>query len=408
MAINLTQDQQDAYEAIISMVTGKTSNTELVLDGYAGTGKTTLVKTFIDEWKTVINLSAGAIKPIEMFLTATTNKAADALRSATGIEATTIHSLLGLRVQNIGYNKAKLVDNGKTVPNGCLIFIDEASFIDLRLLSKIREKTKRCFVVYMGDPCQLKPVGSDDTPVFTSGVPTQYLKQIVRQTAGSPIQALSKALRDHVEGSPMPKAGVNGVDIIHLPHDDFKKAMISDFANRNGSIRALAWTNQAALGYNAEVALALSGDTDFKLGDVLVVNKQIIVSSTFKLATDSTVNVLGLGKWETDSNGIISREVVVNPGISLRQAQVLNGAADLIIQAYKDKDLGAAFRLENTYADLRLMYASTINKAQGSTYDTVYIDLTDIGKCSDKDQVRRMLYVAVSRAKNKVVFTGDI
>lgn len=54
------------------------------------------------------------------------------------------------------------------------------------------------------------------------------------------------------------------------------------------------------------------------------------------------------------------------------------------------------------------MYASTVNKSQGSTYDTVYIDLNDIGKCRDKDQVRRMLYVAVSRARHKVVFTGDI
>ena len=54
------------------------------------------------------------------------------------------------------------------------------------------------------------------------------------------------------------------------------------------------------------------------------------------------------------------------------------------------------------------MFASTVNKAQGSTYDTVYLDLNDIGKCQDRDQVNRMLYVGVSRAKHKVVFTGDI
>ena len=64
--------------------------------------------------------------------------------------------------------------------------------------------------------------------------------------------------------------------------------------------------------------------------------------------------------------------------------------------------------IENHYVDLRLAYASTVNKAQGSTYDNVYIDLNDIGKCYDKDQVRRMLYVALSRARHKAVFTGDI
>ena len=60
------------------------------------------------------------------------------------------------------------------------------------------------------------------------------------------------------------------------------------------------------------------------------------------------------------------------------------------------------------YPDLRYTYASTINKAQGSTYDTVYIDLNDLAKCNDRDLQLRLLYVAVSRARHKVVFTGDI
>lgn len=407
MSIVLTADQQTAYGEMITLLT--TSRKELIINGYAGTGKTTLVNSFIDEWPQYVALSGGALKDVEVFLTATTNKAADALSSATGLETTTIHSLLGLRVQNTGYRQTELLDSGKEVPDGCLVIIDEASFIDETLLKKIRQKTKHCKVIFLGDPCQLKPVGSDDTPVFTAGIPTANLTQIVRQSDDSPIQKLSRALRDHVDGKPMPKAGVDGINIFHLPQSEFEQSLINDCKIGVGnSVRALAWTNQAAVGYNDLVAHAMSGNTDIKLGDTVVVNKQIQKRGYYKLPTDSTVHIVGLGQWAMDSNGIESRKVEIANGVEIRQARDHADTIPLIKQAYTAGNSLQANELENMYADLRLMYASTVNKAQGSTYDTVYVDLNDIGKCRDTDQVKRMLYVAVSRARSKVVFTGDI
>lgn len=72
MSYTLTADQQTAYSAIVDLVTS--NQTELVLLGGAGVGKTTLVKTFIDEWPTICQLSAGALKDMPVVLTATTNK----------------------------------------------------------------------------------------------------------------------------------------------------------------------------------------------------------------------------------------------------------------------------------------------------------------------------------------------
>ena len=407
MSIVLTADQQAAYGEIITLLT--TPRKELVINGFAGTGKTTLVNSFLHEWPQFVALSGGSFRDYEIHLTATTNKAADALSSATGLETATIHSLLGLRVKNTGFRKTELVDSGKEVPDGCLIIIDEASFIDEDLLKKIRQKTKSCKVIYLGDPCQLKPVGSDDTPVFTAGIPTANLTQIVRQSDDSPIQKLSRALRDHVDGKPMPKAGVDGVNIFHMPQAEFEQSFINDCKNGSGnSVRALAWTNQVAIGYNELVAHALSGNTDIKLGDTAVVNKQVQKRGVYKLPTDSTVHVVGLSAWKVGNNGIESRDVEISTGIVLRQARDHADTIPLIKAAYDRGNADQAYIFENLYVDLRLMYASTVNKAQGSTYDTVYIDLNDIGKCRDADQVRRMLYVAVSRARNKVVFTGDI
>ena len=406
MNYTLTACQQAAYAAIVSLMT--TTQKELVVVGPAGTGKTTLVNTFLEEWPQFVALSGGTYKDLEVYLTATTNKAADALSSATGRETSTIHQLLGLRVKNTGYRQSVLVDTGKEVPSDCFIVIDESSFIDDDLLKKIRQKTKYCKVLFLGDPCQLKPVGSDDTPVFTAGFPTAYLTQIVRQSDDSPIQKLSRALRDHVDGAPMPKAGVDGINIFHIPQDEFNASLIQDCrVGAGNSVRALAWTNQVAIGYNEMVANALSGSSEIKLGDTAVVNKQVQKRGYYKLNTDSTVFVTGVGKWELDGNGIVSRLVEVGR-IELRQAQNQADTITLIKQAYADGNIAYATDLENHYVDLRLMYASTVNKSQGSTYDTVYIDLNDIGKCRDQDQVRRMLYVAVSRARTKVVFTGDL
>ena len=57
---------------------------------------------------------------------------------------------------------------------------------------------------------------------------------------------------------------------------------------------------------------------------------------------------------------------------------------------------------------LRLPHACTIHKSQGSTYENVYIDLDSFKACKDRETLARLLYVAVSRAKNHVYFHGSL
>lgn len=407
MTLALTDDQQAGYAAVVDLVT--TDKKCLIINGYAGTGKTTLVKTFLDEWPQICALSAGAFKDMPVYLTATTNKAADALSSSTGREATTIHSFLGLRVISKGWRETDIIETGKALPPAGIVVIDEASFIDDKLLSFINIKLKDGFkAIFLGDPYQLKPVGSDDTPVFNQGIPSVELKQIVRQTADSPIQKLSMALRDHVAGSPLPIAGVDGVNILHMDKPSFEAAFVNDCVNNRGiSVRALAWTNQRAINLNELVTTFMRGDAEITAGDTVVVNKQVKLKSGYKLQTDSTVYVIEAGNWFKDHNDITCRKLVTQFG-EIYQAKDPTEVIPLIKQAYARQNEQQAWILENRYVDVRHMYASTVNKSQGSTYDIVYIDLGDIGACRDADQVRRMLYVAVSRARHKVVFTGDI
>ena len=66
------------------------------------------------------------------------------------------------------------------------------------------------------------------------------------------------------------------------------------------------------------------------------------------------------------------------------------------------------FRLKECFLDLRPKEACTIHKAQGSTVDTVIIDISDLSTCTVPSMAARLLYVAVSRAKERVIFYGNI
>jgi ATP-dependent exoDNAse (exonuclease V) alpha subunit len=65
-------------------------------------------------------------------------------------------------------------------------------------------------------------------------------------------------------------------------------------------------------------------------------------------------------------------------------------------------------QIDQSWIDLRAAYAQTINKSQGSTYDKVFIDLDNVSRCHVGDQIARMMYVGVSRARSQVIFTGDL
>ncbi len=60
------------------------------------------------------------------------------------------------------------------------------------------------------------------------------------------------------------------------------------------------------------------------------------------------------------------------------------------------------FELKELFVDVKYTYASTIHKLQGSTYETVYIDLSEIENMKDKDMMFRLLYVAITRASTNI------
>ena len=72
---------------------------------------------------------------------------------------------------------------------------------------------------------------------------------------------------------------------------------------------------------------------------------------------------------------------------------------------YKKQAWMRYFELKGKYIDVKYTYASTVHKLQGSTYENVYIDfkeIIDMSRYSEMETMYRLIYVAITRATNKV------
>ena len=140
-----SNDQQAAYEQLVKFIIDPRQEV-MVLTGSAGTGKSTLVDRVITDLpatlKTAQLLWQNQAVDWEVQLTATTNKACEALAALTSDTANdvrTIQSFLGLIVRtDFKNNTTDLIPKGDAyVKSGYLLIIDEASYIDTDLLKLI-------------------------------------------------------------------------------------------------------------------------------------------------------------------------------------------------------------------------------------------------------------------------------
>lgn len=410
--ITLTKDQQNALEAFGRFMTDPTESV-FVLSGYSGTGKTTLVKTLLEQMpnfmKTYRLLNPKA-NEYQIELTATTNKAAENFSQLSGKEVNTIHSYLGLRVNtNYETGVTALVPRSMEPKHGILLFIDEASYVDSNLLRLIFKLTKDCKIVFIGDPAQLTPIKSSGTPVFTAHFPGAHLSQVVRQAEGNPIVDLSTKFRETVNSGEFFSFTPDGQSIKYLERNDFNKAIEAEFTRPDWKYqdsKVLAWTNKCTIGYNHAVRDHVKGNPNFQVGDYAVCNKYVQVGNK-NIKTDQLVQITGISP-DTSEYDVVGNQFTLDNCISVFMPKSLADKNALIKKARAAEQFSIVERADNQWIDLRAAYACTVNKAQGSTFDRVFIDLDDIKRCNSGDQIARMLYVGVSRARQQVFLTGDI
>ena len=123
-----------------------------------------------------------------------------------------------------------------------------------------------------------------------------------------------------------------------------------------------------------------------------------------KITSISKTDSNGCARIQCDNGG--SYKVFLTPFTYTKR---LNELADIAKKTVNPKERREKwkefFNFKNSILDIRDIYASTVHSAQGSTYRNVYIDLRDLWTCPNKRELQRLLYVAVSRAKENVYFS---
>lgn len=414
----LNAGQQAAADGFFSFLFSTTP--ELNISGPGGVGKTFLMGYLIDEilprYHQTCAMMGIPVEYDEVVMTATTNKAAEVLGIATGRPAQTIQSYMNLKVMDdYKTGKSSLIKTRSwRVHQKKIIFVDEASMIDSSLLSMIREGTHQCKIIYVGDHCQLAPITEPLSPIYRQGIPFFELIEPMR-TGIAELQAINYQLRKTVEtGVFEPIKLVPGI-IDHLNSEEMEMEIQKYFHEANNS-RVLAYTNSRVVAYNDHIRELRHLTDTYTVGENLINNNAIQLSDGM-LSVEQEVQVARLGEVEA---------VSIEPGVDLMvrysdlKTRYNNLVEDIplpedrehftaLIKYYqKQKNWGRYFFLKNTFPDLRPRDAATVHKAQGSTYDTVFVDLGNLSTCHNPNQAARLLYVAFSRAQNRVVLYGKL
>jgi exodeoxyribonuclease-5 len=461
----LTNDQKRAIIGMNDWYRNSTDNFA-VLQGDAGTGKTYLIRTFI---KHFINPSARII------VSAPTHRATRIISKMTGIKGMTIHSLHGLRpnfnLEKLKVSELRFESLGiQRVRNYSLIFLDEASMVtsQLHLLNKIAANNFNVKFLYIGDAKQIPPVESikgkqvDHSTTFDVKVKF-ILNDIVRQEKDNPVITILNRLKfDITNGTDTflqhinkhtKDINSNGRGYIVTNTKLFKLSLqqifnYDDLIKKPDDIRLLTYTTQYTGLWNKFIRSSyIKDEAPINIEDFLVAHKTIldvynntiIVNSDNYLIDSLDERQTDEGFWVFDakllntSTGKNTNVLIANHSKSMDSYKsilrnlfynaMFAKAAERsskwkIFYGFKERfilleGLEIEFKGKMQYVDKSLGYgyASTVHKAQGGTYDTIYIDLNDFLYVKHNPKFPRrnhrfsmkLLYTAISRASNKVI-----
>jgi len=419
----LSNDQKAAADSVLKFLMNGTQK-EMVIEGFPGCGKSYLTKYLIDAVRSstkLINLITNSKGDIDIHCTATTNKAAKVLGDMAGMSATTIHGLLGLKVTNnfnTGATSLKKTGNYQVLQDS-LVIVDEASYTDKHLLKLIRESTLRCKVLYIGDRYQLTAIQETECPVFTEIPLKAELTGSERFEADGAISKLGAGFRHAIDTGIFPVIpqddGTGTIQRVTGP--EFQQLIEAEFGQKflpENHAKIVAWSNNKVRQYNDYVRSLHTSSLAFLVGETVVTNKPIFgyvnkqhktIYSTESLAEVTDVdsgNEHGLDGWWIELD---HKHRVFQPEHQWQVKALLKQERNV---AKNQGNWVNFFALQEFFTDLRAVHAATVYKAQGSTYDKVFIDLTDIGKCNQPMVVARMLHVAVTRAASKIYLYGEL
>lgn len=373
----LATEQKEAVASLLQ-------NNILVLTGGPGTGKTETVRAVVSIYK---NLNPNKI----IFLASPTGRASRRLSEVSGMEASTIHRMLGI-------NPGKKTEYDENNPLPCdLLIIDEVSMLDVslakQLFQAISSKTK---VLLVGDKDQLPSVGPGNllSDMLKAKIPAIYLTKIFRQAEQSQIIINSHRVNNGKQISIDP----NKNDFYHIKTTDFAKA--ADLVKK--SVLRLIQK-----GYTLDQIQVLSPMRKNNTG-VIELNKMLQETLKKPKAKELTHNshlfregdkVIQIkNNYEKDVfNGDVGMVEKVGPILSEDNVPVVEKALHV---RYNGK---VVTYVPDDLDELELAYAITIHKSQGGEYKAVILVLTTQHYIM---LARNLLYTGMTRAKEFFCLIG--
>lgn len=420
----LTNCQANALIKLNAFMQGK--DKFIVLSGAGGTGKTYLIQSLLRD---TINLCRWQQDKIH--LVAPTHKALSVLDSAFDHQYTssTIHSLFGLTLKNDN-KTGKIIPNVKDikVQYGKLLIIDECSMINKEIYNILLNHTPNCKIIFVGDIYQLPPIREKISLCFNHK--TIYLKEMIRQKQGSFLNILSNEFRANIDENIIYPIEVDNTSTFRITEQEFKDHYIEKyFKNKYHNNKLICYTNNRVSMYSKLIRSKTHSDPRLKPNDrIMLKDSYYCDKSKLTIPQDIPLEISFL------SNPIYSKQIeltgkskalgaysVTVPSIKhyicrlegYEKSKILIPCSkkdyeDLLTWFAKQKLWAAYFYLKETYVSISTIDCMTIHKTQGSTFNTVFIDLNSTHASTNHKELLKLLYVAISRAKHKIYFIGDL
>lgn len=364
----------------------------IIITGGPGTGKTTIIRNIINLYIELLsNKKTNTTAATSIALLAPTGRAAKRLSEVCGINASTIHKYLGYTGDgHFSYDK----DN-KTTES--LIIVDESSMMDLplayQLFTSIPQNSR---VIIVGDVDQLPSVGPGQILkdlIDSKEITTIRLKKIHRQSEGSKIIEFA---HDANNGIVSDNILTKFKDRTFIPTDsEHLSKMIVELVERlvkKGKdilkdIQVLIPMYRCKSGIN-EINDLVQQAINPKKDD----EDELVAGGITYRINDKVIQLVN----RTEKN-IMNGDIGYVKGFSY-----LDGEINSMSVAF---DFGVVDYALNEIDDLKLAYAISIHKAQGSEFDTVIMPLSYSYYVLFK---RKLIYTAITRSKNHLILLGDI
>ncbi len=467
--LTLTSPQQEAFDMLVEFIRSKKEKV-FILKGYAGTGKTTLVKYLIEELS----------KRNERFkLMASTGRAAKILSNITQNKAYTVHSTiytfrdLNQDIESMLENPNKIkseskqlllqfervdadnqdyesyyyiIDESSMISDKPEQIVTQAEFGSGKLLSDLLEYDSKGKFIFVGDECQLPPINSKSSPAlsikyfkdnFHIDAKEYSLTEIVRQTNDNDIILASQKLRKLYYAPPIVKWGkfplkhYKSIQIYSSQFDMLNKYITKIKKNGYNSTTLITQSNKQCVILTNLIRPALGfTETTIEVGDLLLVTQNNLISG---LMNGDMVKIVQIGTREKRAGLTFVKVEVEELYTERRLTQLMieniiylsetnlnqDSQRELLIDFYyrmkkenikqKSEIFKEKMRTDIYLNALRCVFgvAITCHKAQGGEWDDVFLDIPKRLSYNTGQTEYQWLYTAVTRAKKKLHIVDD-